>query len=516
MTQRNALYGSTAALLALMAGAAQADVTASDVWSNMSGFYGLGGYEVTPGSLDESGGAVSITDLRIGFPNPSAGMQAGIEIDIFATLPSMRLEEVGDGTVRVILPDSYAVLMEITPSGEETGTVGMTVSQPGMTLVASGAPDAVTYTISAPEVTATVDRIEIPGEGQVTDAVNATLRMGTLAASYTLATSGEMPTLNMDLSAASTGLNIDVQEPGGPGSLVAAFDYSGLTWTGASTLAQGTTPGDLTGMLRAGFTSDTTIAHQGATYSFQFNDQGDSMDVQGSAGSGAADVDMTAEGMRYLISNTAMALKVAGSQIPLPEIALEAEKTAFGLTMPVLANETPQDLGLQLRLEGLSVSDMIWGLIDPGAALPRDPATLIIDLAGKANWLIDIMDPMAMVEFQGGLPGGLHQLTANEITLAIAGAEVNASGAFDIDMENMSTFPGAPAPTGALDIKLTGANGLMDRLVGMGLLPQDQAMGARMMLGLFAQPGEGPDTLVTKIEVDGATGAVSANGQRLQ
>ena len=55
----------------------------------------------------------------------------------------------------------------------------------------------------------------------------------------------------------------------------------------------------------------------------------------------------------------------------------------------------------------------------------------------------------------------------------------------------------------------------MDKLVAMGLLPQDQAMGARMMLGLFARPGEGEDTLVSKIEVSG-DGAISANGQRLQ
>jgi hypothetical protein len=50
----------------------------------------------------------------------------------------------------------------------------------------------------------------------------------------------------------------------------------------------------------------------------------------------------------------------------------------------------------------------------------------------------------------------------------------------------------------------------------MGLLPEDQAMGARMMMGMFARPGDGEDTLVSKIEVDGASGSISANGQRLK
>lgn len=40
-------------------------------------------------------------------------------------------------------------------------------------------------------------------------------------------------------------------------------------------------------------------------------------------------------------------------------------------------------------------------------------------------------------------------------------------------------------------------------------------MGARMMMGLFAVPGEGEDTLNSKIEVNGE-GHVLANGQRIR
>ena len=49
----------------------------------------------------------------------------------------------------------------------------------------------------------------------------------------------------------------------------------------------------------------------------------------------------------------------------------------------------------------------------------------------------------------------------------------------------------------------------------MGLLPEDQAMGARMMMGLLAVPGEAPDTLNSKIEIN-EQGHVLANGQRIQ
>jgi hypothetical protein len=40
-------------------------------------------------------------------------------------------------------------------------------------------------------------------------------------------------------------------------------------------------------------------------------------------------------------------------------------------------------------------------------------------------------------------------------------------------------------------------------------------MGARMMMGLFAQPGEGEDTLISTIEMK-EDGSVLANGQRIK
>ena len=68
---------------------------------------------------------------------------------------------------------------------------------------------------------------------------------------------------------------------------------------------------------------------------------------------------------------------------------------------------------------------------------------------------------------------------------------------------------------GGLDLQLVGGNGLLDKLVGMGLIPSEQATGARLMMGLFAVPGDAPDTLNSRIEVN-PEGHVLANGQRLR
>jgi hypothetical protein len=99
--------------------------------------------------------------------------------------------------------------------------------------------------------------------------------------------------------------------------------------------------------------------------------------------------------------------------------------------------------------------------------------------------------------------------------LKAAGAEVTGKGAFTFDNSDTTTFPGVPLPTGQLDLKLVGANGLLDKLVQMGLLPADQAMGARMMMGLFAKTVEGSDdTLTSTLEFKDK--GFFANGQRLQ
>jgi hypothetical protein len=68
---------------------------------------------------------------------------------------------------------------------------------------------------------------------------------------------------------------------------------------------------------------------------------------------------------------------------------------------------------------------------------------------------------------------------------------------------------------GEINLTLDGANALIDKLTGLGMLPQSQAMNVRMMLGLFARPGAGPDNLTSKIELR-EDGTIHANEQRLK
>ncbi|MEL7115342.1 MAG: DUF2125 domain-containing protein [Pseudomonadota bacterium] len=515
MTQRKALYGSTAVFIA-MTGVAEADVTAREVWDNMSSFYAAAGYEIEPGAVTEASGTVTVSGLAINFPNPYADLQDEVEIDIDIEIADIVLTEMGDGTVEVAVPDTYALVVSVAPDGDDEGRFGMTIDQTGMSILASGEPDLVTYTIAAPRVAATLDTIEVPDASITNEEINAVIGIDNVAGTYTVG-SGDASTLAMNLTADGTDFTVAAQEPGGGnGRFDMNIAYSGITWASTANIAQGDKPGDMTSMLRAGMTSSTELTHAGGGYSVDFMDDSDSFAMNGLAGSGAASIAMDAEGLSYRLSNTDMTLNVSGSEIPLPEVAIAAAGTAFGVTMPVLASETEQDIGLTVRLEGLSVSDMIWGMIDPAGELPRDPANVILELAGKGNWFLDIMDPTATAEFSGGMPGDVKSMDINELEVSVVGASLTGTGGFTFNMEDFSTFAPFPAATGVVDLQLDGANALIDKLISMGLLPSEQAMGARMMMGLFARPGDGPDSLVSRIELDGESGAISANGQRLR
>jgi hypothetical protein len=113
------------------------------------------------------------------------------------------------------------------------------------------------------------------------------------------------------------------------------------------------------------------------------------------------------------------------------------------------------------------------------------------------------------------MPVQLHALDVTELRLNAAGAEVTGNGALTFDNADTTTFPGMPMPAGKLDLKIVGANGLVDKLVQLGLLPEDQAMAARMMMGLFANAVEGSDdTLTSTLEFRDK--GLFVNGQRLQ
>lgn len=82
------------------------------------------------------------------------------------------------------------------------------------------------------------------------------------------------------------------------------------------------------------------------------------------------------------------------------------------------------------------------------------------------------------------------------------------------DWTDFTTIPGIARPEGSVDVNISGADALMDTLTAMGLLTDEDTMGARMMMGIFAEP-TGEDSLRSVLEINDQ-GHILANGQRIR
>jgi hypothetical protein len=162
-----------------------------------------------------------------------------------------------------------------------------------------------------------------------------------------------------------------------------------------------------------------------------------------------------------------------------------------------------------MKMTDFTVNDEAWAVLDPGGVLQRGPANLSIDVSGKAK--IDFL-AMAVADETGGVPPvpSPETLDIKELALSVAGAAFAGTGAFTFD----NTL-GVPMPLGEANVSLTGGNALIDGLIATGIMTEQDAMGARMMMGMFFTPGADPDSLTSKIEAKPGN-EIWVNGQRIQ
>ncbi|MDX1781317.1 MAG: DUF2125 domain-containing protein, partial [Thalassovita sp.] len=286
---------------------------------------------------------------------------------------------------------------------------------------------------------------------------------------------------------------------------------NGLTSASTASVPDNANYEDMAAVMAAGFSVDGNLSHSGAQTEFAVTSRSDNMSGNSSTGSGNFAFTMNADEIAYSVSAMDTQLNMVVPDLPFP-VELTMEETGFDFKLPVARTDQPQDFRFAVTLGGFAVPDMIWGMFDPAGQLSHDPATIAFDVTGKVRVLADIFNPE---ELDDDVPGELHELTINGLTVRAAGAELTGAGAFTFDNSDLVSFDGMPRPEGALNLALTGGNALLDTLVAMGFIPEDQANGTRMMIGMFAVPGDGPDSLASTIEVN-EEGHVLANGQRLK
>ncbi|XDA98571.1 DUF2125 domain-containing protein [Sulfitobacter sp. LCG007] len=496
---------STALALVILAPAARADLTGAEVWEDWKGYFEAMGYEVS-GSESQTGDTLSVSDVAIVMNLPEDDSRFEM------TWEKLTFTDVGDGSVKIGLPGTMPIAIDTMSRTDESWNIRLDFTQTGLDMSAAGESGDITYSYSADTVATELASVTVDGETMPEGDVAGRLAFAGLSGS-TAVKVGAMREIRQTAKAEQLDYLIRLLGPEGA-TANASGTSQGIDLT--SNLAiplEAVDPNDPAAMLANGFAVDSAISF-GAN-SGEFATTGPEGAIRGTTTSqgGELAVDMGSAGLAYSMVQNALQMAMTADATPLP-IAFELGEFATKLLMPLTESDDPQDFALTASLVDLKVSEAIWMLFDPQGKLPRDPATAEIDLTGKMRVTSDLLDPALDVqpELGSGQAGNVDSVTLNALRLDLAGAELTGSG--QVDFDNSQPMAG-PVPEGSVDLKLSGGNGLLDNLVAMGILPDDQAMGARMMLGLFGVPTGEPDTLTSKIEFR-KDGQILANGQRIK
>ncbi|WOI32347.1 DUF2125 domain-containing protein [Tritonibacter scottomollicae] len=495
--------GAVAPIL-LIAQAAHADLSAQDVWSDWKSYMSDTGYDVTASEAFENG-TLKVTDIA---------MSMDIDGDtVSVTMGALDFIENGDGSVNVVMPAEFPMAFDVNSDGEAV-TGSLLYTHDGSPMVVSGDTSEMEYSYAVDKGTITLNDLVIEGEAVPTDVAALTLTMNDIA-SNTVMKIGDLRSYTQSMTVASLAYDFMFQDPEGDDG--AAFNgvIEGVNFDGDAIVPELEDPSDVAAMLNAGMAYDGKFTFESGSSNAKGSDGSDNFEIQTTSNGGEFNIGLSPEGLTYDVIQSDTTLNMTGSDFPFP-ISLSMAEMGVNFAMPLTKSEEEQDFALGLALREFAVPEMLWGLIDPTGELPHDPANLVVDLTGTGKLFFDLTDEeqMAAVEDGEEVPGEVNSLKINEVLLSAAGAELTGTGDFTFDNTDLESFDGMPAPSGEANLQLVGANALIDKLIGMGLLSEDDAMGARMMMGMFAVPA-GDDTLTSKIEVNDE-GHVLANGQRLK
>jgi hypothetical protein len=493
-------YFAAPAIVLLMGGTAHAALTADQVWQSWKDAGALVGLEVKAATENSDGGTLMLNGVSVG----PAGMP-GI------TISDMVLTEAGDGSVTIVPGADIG----LTLSGDTKGTAKLV--HDGLTLTAREADGGLAYDFAAAKLDAVYDTTT-PGvsfDGSAApDVVNSgTVGFTDLAGTYS-DTPGTNRTFGLDVKASALVYDTKLDDPSleikqsttsSTANVELSFDFALPSTIALAALAS---PADFGTALQEGL-SVTLATKQGDSIgTMEQESTFMPMTFAIKAGGGAATGVFNKDTFNIQSSGSGLEVDVTSAMMPTP-IKITSGPIEFGLTSPVMASEAAGDYGLVMKLSQFTVSEEAWAMLDPGGALKRDPADLAIDIAGKTK--LDFIAIMQAEEAGAEPPVPAPEtLNINELMLKVAGAALAGTGAFTFD-----NSMGVPAPLGEANVTVTGANALIDGLIATGLMAEEDAMGARMMMGAFMSPGANPDELTSKIEAK-AGGEIYVNGQRVQ
>ena len=490
MSKCMSLMASTAFIMS--AGAAMADLTAPDLWAEWQEIQQALGTTISAQSESYEGGVLTLTNV--------ATTAVVDEVESNGRIAQIILREQGDGSVGIELAPVFALGITDTSFGETTLTT-MELRHTGLDIVARDEDGARLYDYGAQQLTIDVGDVVVDGE---TMPFEISLTLSDLASRYVIDIDSEARTFRSQDTIGGMQIRVSAADPA-EGTFNMLYDFTNLSsaFSGTLNAVDGALPFGPIGVALKG-----ELAHEGS--SVQVAAEGTDGDIQLEARTGAGtlamDIDPTKFGIFSDTAQSEMRARIGG--FPLP-IEASVGRSTFGIAMPLARTDDPAPVNLTLGLRDVVLSDVIWGLFDPQGVIPRDPATIAIDLEGTATVLSDLTGGADNFKAVQGPPAQINSLRLNDLEVSFGGARLSGTGAATFD--NSSVIP---APVGRVNLALSGGFGLLDQLATLGIVPPEQVGMVRMMSGMFATP-TGPDDLASEVEfLEG--GSILVNGFPLQ
>mgnify|MGYP006372369079 CR=1 FL=1 len=486
------------ALALLLSGTAHAALTSDQVWQSWKDAGAALGLEVTAATENSAGGVLSLNGVSIA-PAGSPGI----------TISDMTMTDQSDGTVLIAPGSDIGVAM----SGMAEGSIKLT--HDGLTLTAREAEGGMAYDYAAAKVDVVFDSkyegTSFDGSAPPMVASSGNIGMANLTGSYSdttgtnrvfalavkadtmaYSTASEDPSMGMKQSSSSETKGVDM-----------AFSFTLPTTILLTAIAS---PADFATALNEGL-SLTLSSKQGesaGTMAMESPEMPMSLTIK--AGSGEGSMTFNKDKLEARSAVSSFEIEAAPGMMPMP-VKVTSGPMEFGLLTPVVAAEAAADYAFLLKLSQFSINEESWAMVDPAGALKHDAADVAIDLSGRTT-----MDLVGLItaEETGAMPPvpAPENLDLTEVSAKVLGAALAATGAFTFD-----NSMGFPMPVGEATVDVTGANALIQGLIAAGLLAEEDAMGAQMMMGMFMVP-TGDDALTSKIEVKEGM-EILVNGQPL-
>lgn len=487
--------GTATAIATLMSTTAvYADFTPETAWDTFVSLAEIQGATVEAGAQTRDGDTLTASDVVMTFDQLLEDGGDDLPAVTYVS-PSVVLTDNGDGTVAMAFPeDSKFTLM--FPEAAEVTEIAFTVSASDQVSTFSGEPSDYALDTVASKITVALDPLAFDSILLDTKTVIALEDLNS-ATTYKI---GDLIETTSVMSIGSTTATSDFKIPGDEGAFKLDAQLSDVSSTSSATQVAGLSVQDTVAQLAGGMTAKGDLKI-GASAVNIFADTPDGvLDIVATTGGSTLDFAMDKESFAVSGTSADIVRTFTVPGLPLPPLTVSATGVEFGIAAP-LSNAEAGEFGLVTKLADLKIDDTLWAMVDPQAIMPRDAMNLSLDTSGTLKWLVDLFADDVEDQFMNSdMPVELSSFQLNEFLLTAVGGKATGSGAVEFDLTDTVTFDGMPAPVGKLSFSLEGANGVLDKVVQMGFLSAEDAMGARMMSGMFMKAGEGDDVLLSDIE----------------